>query len=81
MNDYRIFFPPQLVSPGIEPVKKNLTLCQKIYYCHPLDCDDNQLERKHALPAYYTLKPRRHAKTLVVRAIASHGMYESKSHF
>ena len=33
---YRIFFPPQLVSPGIEPVKKNPTLCQKIYYCHPL---------------------------------------------
>ena len=34
---YRKLFPLQLVSPDLEPLKKNLTLCQKIYYCHPLD--------------------------------------------
>ena len=30
----------------------------------PWYCDDNQLEPKHALPAYYALEPRLHAKTL-----------------
>ena len=35
---YRKLFPPQLVSPDLEPLKKNPTLCQKIYYCHPLGC-------------------------------------------
>ena len=36
-----MLFPPQLVSPGLEPVKKNPTLCQKIYYCHPLVDDED----------------------------------------
>ena len=45
---YRKLFPPQLVSPDLEPLKKNLTLCQKIYYCHPLGCGSLQLANLHA---------------------------------
>jgi hypothetical protein len=42
---YRKLFPPQLVSPDLEPLKKNPTLCQKIYYCHPLACSGTSRDK------------------------------------
>jgi len=37
-------------GPDLKPLKKNPTLCQKIYYCHPLECTqcfDNKVRLSH----------------------------------
>jgi len=59
---YRKLFPHQLVSPDLEPLKKNPTLCQKIYYCHPLG-KRASVDKNYHTPARTPLTPRDISRT------------------